>query len=300
MEAEWYVEKYLAYLEAEKNVSAQTLDGYGRDLEHFLNYVRKQGWSLYKVSYRQARDYVGYLSEEEKLKSSSICRKISALRGFYHYLVFLEKVENNVFLLLKLPKKEKYLPKFFQYNELLELFEVPDLTTPLGQRNSLILELLYATGVRVSELVSIQLNDIDRAKKKIKVHGKGNKERMVYFEEVAANRLDLYLSKGRKQLDKSRTSFLFLNHLGKPLTVRGVQYLLDKIIRETSLQKNISPHMLRHSFATHLLNEGCDLLSVQELLGHENLSTTSIYTHVTTDRLKEVYYHTHPRAKKNR
>ena len=166
----------------------------------------------------------------------------------------------------------------------------------LFRRDRLILEMLYATGLRVSELVNIKCSDI--SSREIKVLGKGSKERYVEFGDYADEILKLYLSDGYKKLNQKNSEYLFLNKNYTKLTDRGVRLILDKIITETSINKNISPHMLRHSFATHLLNEGCDLLSVQQLLGHESLTATAIYTHVTTDRIKEVYFKTHPRAKK--
>ena len=176
------------------------------------------------------------------------------------------------------------------------MFNSIDITTPLGQRNRLILEVLYASGVRVSELVNIKLKDIND--EEIKVLGKGNKERITRIGDYAREILDLYLSEGYKELNKDNSEYLFLNNNGKKLTTRGIRFILDEIIRNTNVKKKISPHMLRHSFATHLLNEGCDILSVQELLGHESLTATAIYTHVSTDRLKDVYFKTHPRARK--
>ena len=158
--------------------------------------------------------------------------------------------------------------------------------------------MLYATGIRVGELVNIKLNDINHSEKTIKILGKGNKERIVYYNKVTENRLMLYLNDGFIKLNKKNSNYLFLNNFGGNLTTRGVEKILDEVIKKTQLTKHITPHMLRHSFATHLLNEGCDLLSVQELLGHESLSATNIYTHVTNDRLKEVYFKSHPRAKK--
>ena len=205
-------------------------------------------------------------------------------------------IENSAFRLLRLPKKEKKLPHYFEYNELLELFEVPDINTPLGERNRVILELLYATGIRVGELVNIKLSDIQMELKVIHILGKGNKERIVYFNDVTCKYLEKYINSGRNKLNINNLDYLFLNNRGGQLTTRGVSDIMEKTIRKTSLNKNISPHMLRHTFATHLLNEGCDLLSVQQLLGHSSLSATSIYTHVTTDRMKEVYFKAHPRA----
>ena len=250
---------------------------------------------MVKIKYNDVHSFLKELNDK-KDSNSTISRKISALRGFYKYLLKEEYCEKNPFSLVSLPKKEKKLPRFFYYNELESLLEVSDLSTPLGQRDRLILEMLYATGVRVSELVNIKLNDI--SDHEIKVLGKGNKERIVRFGTYALEILDMYLKDGYKKLNVKNIDYLFLNNRGDQLTTRGVKYILDKVIDKTSIDKKISPHMLRHTFATHLLNEGCDITSVSELLGHASLSATAIYTHVTNDRLKEVYYHTHPRAKK--
>lgn len=289
---------FLAYLEVQKNYSVYTRNNYQRDIEDFLTFCNDRRISYLEITYPDAQSYLVYLYEEKKNQASSVSRKISAIRRFYQYLSNQNITQNSSFSLLKLPKKEKRLPKFFAYNELEELFCIPNQSTPLGQRDALILEMLYATGIRVSELVGIEVEDIHLADKTIHILGKGNKERIVYFNQATANRLKKYLADGRKILNQKQLSFLFLNQRGGQLTTRGVEDILERIIQKTSLNKHISPHMIRHSFATHLLNEGCDLLSVQQLLGHESLSATSIYTHVTTDRLKEVYLHTHPRAKK--
>ncbi len=289
---------FLAYLEVQKNYSVYTRNNYQRDIEDFLTFCNDRRISYLEITYPDAQSYLVYLYEEKKNQASSVSRKISAIRRFYQYLSNQNITQNSSFSLLKLPKKEKKLPKFFAYNELEELFCIPNQSTPLGQRDALILEMLYATGIRVSELVGIEIEDIHLTDKTIHILGKGNKERIVYFNQVTANRLKKYLADGRKILNQKQLSFLFLNQRGGQLTTRGVEDILERIIQKTSLNKHISPHMIRHSFATHLLNEGCDLLSVQQLLGHESLSATSIYTHVTTDRLKEVYLHTHPRAKK--
>ena len=289
---------FLAYLEVQKNYSVYTRNNYQRDIEDFLLFCSERKISYRTITYPEAQSYLFYLYEEKKNQASSVSRKISAIRRFYQYLSNQDIAQNSSFSLLKLPKKEKKLPKFFAYNELEELFCIPDQSTPLGQRDAVILEMLYATGIRVSELVGIEVEDIHLADKTIHILGKGNKERIVYFNQATANRLKKYLADGRKILNQKQLSFLFLNQHGGQLTARGVEDILERIIQKTSLNKHISPHMIRHSFATHLLNEGCDLLSVQQLLGHESLSATSIYTHVTTDRLKEVYLHTHPRARK--
>ena len=177
------------------------------------------------------------------------------------------------------------------------MFNVPDLRKKIGQRDRLILEILYATGVRVGELVSIKVNDIDQGEQVIKILGKGNKERYVRYGDYAAEYLKLYLNDGYLLLNRNNSDYLFLNDRGGVLTERGVRYILDNIIEKTTINKKISPHMLRHSFATHLLNNGCSLLTVQKLLGHESIKATQVYTHVSTDRLKEVYRNSFPRAR---
>ena len=249
------------------------------------------------VVYDDLRFYLMYLKEEKEDNNSSIDRKLSSLRGFYKFLANEGYIEQNVFSLVNGPKREKKLPRYFEYNELEELFNVPDICTPMGQRDLLLLEMLYGTGVRVGELVNIKVKDIDLNSRSILILGKGNKERIVTYGEYCEEAMKRYLRDGYYRLNLSRSDYLFLNKNGDGLTERGVRYILDQIIKKTSLNKSISPHMLRHSFATHLLNEGCDLITVQKLLGHESIKATQIYTHVTTDRLKEVYYNSFPRAK---
>ena len=292
-----YLTDFIKYLEVEKRDSKYTVLNYELDIKQFLDYCIKNNIDYKKITYIQARAYTNYLYTVSLEKASSISRKISAIRGFYRYLANYN-IENDSFSLLKLPKKAKRLPHYFEYNELTCLFDSVPLNTPLVERNALILEMLYATGIRVGELVNIKLNDINHSEKTIKILGKGNKERIVYYNKVTENRLMLYLNDGFIKLNKKNSNYLFLNNFGGNLTTRGVEKILDEVIKKTQLTKHITPHMLRHSFATHLLNDGCDLLSVQELLGHESLSATNIYTHVTNDRLKEVYFKSHPRAKK--
>lgn len=292
-----YLKEFINYLLIEKNDSEYTINNYKLDIIEFLNYCNNHQIKFLNINYKEARKYISYLFDEKKDKTATISRKISALRSFYRY-ISNNGYENYSFDLLKLPKKGKRLPKYFEYNELEELFKVPDLNTPLGERNILILEMLYASGMRVGELVSIKISDINHSNKTIRILGKGNKERLVYYNNITEKRLKNYLENGRCKLNKNNNEYLFLNENGGILTTRGVEYILNKIIDNTSLTKHLTPHMLRHSFATHLLNEGCDLLSVQELLGHESLSATNIYTHITNDRIKDVYLKTHPRAKK--
>ena len=290
---------YLEYLEYHRNYSIKTVDNYSRDLENYEYYLEKNNLNYKKITYNDARQYLIYLSEIQKLKASSLGRHISALRSFYNYLVREEIIEKNVFSLLKMPKKEQRLPKFFYYNEIEDLLNASLGDTPKEIRSALLLEMLYGTGLRVSELVHIKLEDINFKDRQIQVLGKGNKERIAYYNEKVDEKLDRYLKESRPHLLKGKNSpYLFVNQQGGALSVKSVQDSLKEIIDKTSLQKNISPHMLRHSFATHLLNEGCDLLSVQKLLGHESLSATGIYTHITNDRLKDIYLKSHPRAHK--
>lgn len=290
---------YLDYLKYQKNYSDYTIENYNRDILEFFDYLDREALDYKSVVYSDLRFFLMYLKDEKKDKNSSIDRKLSSLRGFYQYLANEGIVSNNVFSLLNGPKKEKKLPRYFEYNELESLFEACDLSSALGQRDRLILEMLYATGVRVGELVSIKVSDINFSSRTILILGKGNKERIVPYGDYCEEILKLYLKDGYLFLNTQNSPYLFLNARGGRLTERGVRYLLEEIIKKTSVQKNISPHMIRHSFATHLLNQGCDLMTVQKLLGHESIKATQIYTHVTTDRLRSVYQSSFPRAKIN-
>ena len=292
--------KFLDYLSNIRNYSNYTVTNYEEDLKKYKEYLERENLNYLDIEYSDIRLYLMYLKEDKKEKNSSICRNLSALRTFYNYLLNKEVTDKNPFIYIEGPKKEKRLPRYFEYNELEELFNVPDIKTPYGQRDLLILEMLYATGTRVGELVNIKVSDINIMERSIIILGKGNKERIVHYGEYASDILKIYLKDGYKKINKDNIDYLFINNKKTKLTERGVRTILTKIIKQTSLKKNISPHMLRHSFATHLLNEGCDILSVQKLLGHESIAATGIYTHVTTDHLKEVYYNSFPRAKMNK
>ena len=292
------INDYLDYLKFERNYSDYTITNYKDDILEFFQYLRSQNLDYKHLEYSDLRFYLMYLKDEKTDSNSSIDRKLSSLRGFYKYLVSNGVVNNNFFLLINGLKKEKKLPRYFEYNELEELFMVPDIRTPLGQRDRAILELLYATGIRVGELINIRLSDINFSERQIIILGKGNKERIVTFGDYCDEELRLYLDDGYKKLNINSLEYIFLNNNGEQITERGIRYILDKLIKKTSINKRISPHMLRHSFATHLLNEGCDLLTVQKLLGHESISATQVYTHVSIDRLKDVYFNSFPRARK--
>ncbi|MBB3867902.1 tyrosine recombinase XerC [Parageobacillus toebii NBRC 107807] len=290
---------FIEYLQIEKNYSQYTIVCYQRDVEQFFEFMNEQGiHHLHEVTYNDVRLYLTKLYEQ-KQSSRSISRKISSLRSFYKFLLREKKVKENPFALAALPKKEQKIPNFLYEQELERLFYVNDVNTAIGQRNQAILELLYATGVRVSECCHIQLSDIDFSVSTILIHGKGNKQRYVPFGRFAKEALERYIHHGRRELlqkAKSAHAYLFVNARGNPLTPRGVRYILDEIVKKAALTQNISPHVLRHTFATHLLNEGADMRTVQELLGHAHLSSTQVYTHVTKDRLRHIYLHTHPRA----
>jgi integrase/recombinase XerC len=298
MEREKIINSYLDYLKYQKNYSDYTVLNYKNDILEFFEYLSSENLEFNKIEYSDIRFYLMYLKDEKNDINSSISRKLSSLRGFYKYMANEGIIKTNIFSLVNGPKKSKKLPRYFEYNELEELFNVCD-DTRMGQRDLLILEMLYGTGVRVGELVNIKVKDIDLSSKSILILGKGNKERIVTYGEYCEEALVTYLNDGYHRLNVSNEDYLFLNKNGGVITERGVRYVLEQIIKKTSLNKNISPHMLRHSFATHLLNEGCDLITVQKLLGHESIKATQIYTHVTTDRLKEVYYNSFPRAKKD-
>ncbi len=284
-----YIEKYLDYLNYQKSYSFNTVLNYEEDLLFFKSYLDDNNYVLLDVDYEIIRGFYNYM-DSNKFSKSTISRKVSSLRSFYKYLARNNYIKYNPFSLTKGPKKDVLLPKFLYYNELEELFNVCNLDTFYGLRDRLILELLYSTGIRVGELEYIKICDVNIDLLSIKVLGKGSKERIVYFGEYAKEILVLYLS---KRVDSNE--YLFINNQKKRLTSRGIRYILDKIIKQTSLNTKLSPHMLRHTFATHLLNEGCDLLSVQELLGHESLRATQVYTHVTSDKIHDIYLKTHPR-----
>ena len=297
---QYYLGQYLDYLKFQKNYSDYTVLNYQNDILEYFQYLDRENLNFMNIVYSDIRFYLIYLKDEKKDINTSINRKLSALRSFYKYLVNEGIVESNIFSLLSGPKRSRKLPRYFEYNELEELFLIPDKRVPIGQRDLLLLEMLYATGVRVGELVHIKISDINLGEKTILILGKGNKERYVTYGEYCEEILKLYLKDGRIVLNKKDSDYLFLNQNGGNLTERGVRYILNQLIKKTSIHKKISPHMIRHSFATHLLNEGCNLLTVQKLLGHESIKATQIYTHVTTDRLKEVYYHSFPRAKREK
>lgn len=285
---ERHIEKFIRYLEIEKNFSQHTLLNYKLDLVEAKEFLKDI--DVAKVDYLLIRKYLAHL-KERNLSSRSIARKLSSLRSFFKFLVRDGYLKNNPADAISSPKLEKFLPKFLTEPDAVRLIESPDTATLKGLRDKAILETLYSTGMRISELVSLRQEYIDFIGGTIKVLGKGKKERMVPVGERALRAIRDYLkNRGIK------SEVVFLNKNKKRLGARGIRKMLDKYIKLASLKFHVSPHTFRHSFATHLLDRGADLRSVQELLGHANLSTTQIYTHLTTEKLKSVYEKAHPRA----
>ncbi|RHW39657.1 tyrosine recombinase XerC [Lysinibacillus yapensis] len=291
------LDSFLKYIQIEKNFSVHTVREYEYDLKEFLAFLNSEGISkLEEVEYLHARIYVTKLYEEKKARTS-ISRKISSIRSFFKYLNREFNLDDSSFQSLYHPKKEKRLPNFFYEEELTHLFENNVGNDPKSIRNMALLELLYATGIRVSECTSIEMADIDFHYSIIRVMGKGRKERIIPFGQYAHEALTRYIEEVRPKLMKNKQHHkLFVNMRGGELTARGVRYILEEMIKNASMHTKIYPHMLRHSFATHLLNQGADLRTVQELLGHASLSSTQVYTHVTKEHLRNTYMNTHPRA----
>lgn len=294
-----YSDAFIEYMQLEKNASQYTVKYYLNDLESFFTFLNQEGIeSLQDVDYRVIRLFLTILYDR-KLSRRTVSRKISSIRSFYKFLERDNQVTGNPFIHVTLPRAAKPIPGFLYMEELEKLFEVNDMSDPIGQRNQAIIETLYATGIRVGECQGILLDDIDFTIGTMLIKGKGRKERYVPFGRFAEIALETYINDGRnKLLDKAKTSSdsVFLNARGNSLTSRGIRLILNKIVEKAALTVHVHPHKLRHTFATHMLNEGADLRTVQELLGHENLSSTQIYTHVTKDRLRSVYMNSHPRA----
>ncbi len=286
------VNGFLNYLRVEKNYSDKTIKSYEDDLNSFSLEINK---SLLDVTEEDIIEYLKVL-KNNKYKKTSVSRKISSLKSFYKYINFKKIKEGyNPTTYILYPKRDRKLPNFIEYNELEELIR-SSLEGKNQERNNLIIELLYATGMRVSELVNIKINDIDFNDQSIRVMGKGSKERIVYFGEYALNAMNSYIKGERKEVLKNINSeWLFPNKKGEHLSTRMIELIVDKLMRNVSIKSKVSPHTLRHTFATHLLNSGCDIRVVQELLGHENLTTTEVYTHITNEELRSTYLKFHSR-----
>lgn len=291
------LEQFIRYVQLEKNFSLNTVREYKVDINQFLSFLSNEGVnSLHDVEYIHARLFVTMLYDEGMARTT-ISRKISSIRSFFRFLNKEFDLDDAPFRSLYHPKKEERLPNFFYEEELKQLFEANEGEDLKSIRNVAILELLYATGIRVSECTSIELKDIDYHYSIIRVMGKGRKERIIPFGQYAHQALMKYIKEARPKLMKEKShQRLFVNMRGGELTARGVRHILSEMIDKATIHSKIYPHMLRHTFATHLLNNGADLRTVQELLGHAHLASTQVYTHVTKEHLRNTYMNAHPRA----
>lgn len=295
------LESFVHYLKIERRYSEETLKAYLQDLRKFESYLRETGnANLKDTKLIDIRLFLSYL-DEEQLSRNSISRILSSLRGFYSFLLREDKISENPVATISYKNKTLRLPRHLYQEELDKIFGAARGTEPLDYRNVALMELLYATGIRVSECKNIQITDIDMDLGVILIYGKGNKERYVPFGQFAMEALETYLAKGREVLMRKylqQHNFLFVNRLGEPITAGGIEYVLKQVMKKSGQTGNLHPHMLRHTFATDMLNGGADLRTVQELLGHASLSSTQIYTHVTKDALQRNYQSFHPRAKR--
>jgi integrase/recombinase XerC len=319
------IQEFVNYLKFEKHFSDYTTRCYGTDLEQYVTHItgpaghsdsggnHGEGWNsstatavqteqkvdqlLLAADVNSIRAYMAQLNDHNYSKST-LARKLATLRSFYKFLVKRHHITNNPVSTIRTPKQEKKLPKFLEYEQIQKLLNTPPAETWLGARDRAMMEVMYSTGVRVSELVGLNLDDVDFLSEVIHIRGKGKKERICPIGSRALQAIQNYLEFRNKRMESDAnfdTRVLFANKHGKRLSTRSVRRKMDKYLLEAGLDPDISPHTLRHSFATHMLNNGADLRSVQELLGHQSLSTTQIYTHVTTHHMKEQYQNAHPR-----
>ena len=279
------VDEFLLFLKNEKGFSDYTIKNYGIDLDDFYDFAGDE-----KIDVDLIRKYLKYLYDKN-YKSRTISRKISALKSYFKYLESEGVISDNPASLISNPKVEKTLPNYLNYSDLEKLLNYPDINKKYGLRDALILEMLYSSGCRVSELANIKMEDINFSERKIIILGKGNKERYVFYGSKCEELLNKYV----KDHD---FEYLFTNKHGNKLNERIIRKIVDDNARRAGLDVHVTPHTLRHTYATHLLNDGADLKSVGDLLGHENLSTTQIYTHISNERLRNVYLKAHPRARK--
>lgn len=292
--------EYLDYLSGEKNASPHTITAYRKDLEDYFAYLSKEGVAEIAADHLTIRRYMAFL-REQGISKNSMARKMSSLRSYYRFLIRENVLEDSPLALVSSPKETKKLPKFVHYEDIRRMLELPD-GSPAGLRDRAIMEILYGGGLRVSELVGLKLEHIIFPIRSLRVLGKGRKERLVPLGNYALEALTEYLEKGRPFLlkpENEEETGVFLNQRnGHVITDRAVRDILDKYVVQMSGTLKVSPHMLRHSYATHMLENGADIRIIQELLGHERLSTTQIYTHITKSHMMEIYKESHPRSRK--
>jgi integrase/recombinase XerC len=293
--------EFTSYLETQKRFSRHTVIGYRNDIEQLSAFLKEKGLTLMEARISDLRSFLALL--HRNMSPCSIGRKLAAIRGFYRYAAKQHWLDSNPAERIRSPMLPKRLPKHLDRDEVLALLQSPDIKTDLGLRDRALLELLYACGLRVSELTQLDLSEIDLTTRSVRVLGKGQKERLVPFGHHAHDALQAYFPARERLLQRSKQPSLqaiFLNHAGGRLTVRSIRRTVNQAVLRAGVLYNISPHTLRHTFATHLLQAGADLRSIQELLGHTSLSTTQTYTHVDLEHLLEVYDHAHPRAHLNK
>jgi tyrosine recombinase XerC len=298
MTIEEQLQRYITHLQVEKDASPYTLRNYEHEIRQFLDFLKDEEVDSWDEVDRQIlRRYLLWLRKEGYVEAS-MARRLSELRSFCRYLVQEGELESNPMEVVSSPKVPKRLPRYLRVEEIEALLNAPDISTPQGQRDRAILEILYAAGIRLSELVALNLSDLNFSKGQMLVWGKGGKERIVLLGDPAVRALRTYINDGRTELlGKKTAKAMFLNRFGGRLSRRSIGLILDKYSKLSGLWKKVTPHLLRHTFATHMLEGGADLRAVQELLGHAQPTTTEIYTHVTPSRLREVYMKSHPRAK---
>ncbi len=295
------IEDYKRYLTLNQQASEHTLEAYLRDIGRFTDFLISEGIESYEdVDNYIVRTFIAKLRlgeiSEVKISDNTLARNISALRSFYYYLIEFHNYDKNPFVNVKQIKQKQNIPEFLFFNEVEQILDSIETNDFIGLRNRLMFEMMYGCGLRVAEVSDLRVSDINIQERYIRVIGKGSKERIVPFHPLIQDLLKEYLDV-YESYDKNH-DYLFINHRKNKLTTRGIQYILDQVVLKSGLNKNVSPHMLRHSFATHLLDNGADIKIVQELLGHANISTTQIYTHVSIDKLVNVYQEAHPRNKK--
>ncbi len=288
-----YINEFTEYLIIDKKYSENTIKAYNNDLKKFKNFIKNK--TINNIDENSIKDYIKYLNKENN-DPKTISHNISTLRSFYKFLLIEKRIKKNPMEYIELPKTKKSLPKTLSIEEIDKLLDI-NLTDAFSFRNKAMLELMYSSGLRVSELINVKIHDIDISNCIIRIMGKGSKERIVPLGDYAIRYIELYLKEHREKLIKRELNdYLFLNNHGNKMTRQGFFKILKGIAKEKNIKTEFSPHTLRHSFATHLLNGGADLRSIQEMLGHSDISTTQIYTHVSKEKLKENYNNFHPHA----